>query len=262
MLGENNTKKNINKKIVIIIGILIIIASIIILSGKINILNIMGNSSQSKYACPSGYKLYNKKCTKTVLKCPDNAVLKNDKCYTYKYYCTNNQILVEKDNTFQCADNGVCLNGTYKINNSCYKFYCTNGYSLVKGSRTGKNEIYYCIKDVYSCPSGYEVFGGRCRSIKQKVEETYAYFCPENTNVYSKTSCKDSRTGKVIPATKKIVSKNASYDFTNKVATRYETDAKSSYVSKPTINYQKAKKKYLDVVEKIKEKKIISATQK
>lgn len=139
----------------IIGGIILVIASIFLLTGKINLRAIMGNTAEGKYTCPEGYRLEGKNCTKTV-------------SYNAKYTCPTGTILIDKS--------------CYKIANSTSK--CPEGYT--PDSTTDK-----CKKDSgieYKCPEGTDKQSGKDE--KLKCEKVSKYTCPTGYSIKQKDTNK------------------------------------------------------------------------
>ena len=189
-------KKKINGILIGVVIVSFVVAIALIVTGKIKLSDIMGNTAQGEYVCAEGFKLKNGNwCEKDVTvepkpgyTCPNNYILEGDICRYYRpaeksYKCSVGGTL----NGTQCEKSATsvtytCPSGYEKYGTSqCRKvsYTCPSGYTL-NGTQCRKVSRY-----IYTCPSGYSKYGTQCRKVSG-----YTYTCPSGYSRYGTSQCR------------------------------------------------------------------------
>lgn len=206
------TSKIVKRLALILWVLLLVVAIVLVVLGKINMRSLMGNTAESTYVC-------------------DKGVLQGKKCIydTYEYSC-NKEGYYLYDNTIGKSyegQNKVVLETNNKVVCKQKNCTCDTGYTVSGAS---------CIKKIYTCPTGYNKTEDEKVCSKSISNERMPQTKTDIKNLNSDGKCKDGYTevtiGVSIKCRKAIPVCSEGYKL---------SDSKSTCIGEPTIDKRNAR---------------------
>ena len=155
-----NFLENKKNKIIIgiVLGILLLTSTVLIITGKINLKSIMGNTAQGEYTCPEGYTLDGTNCIKTITY---NATIAygNYTCDGIGGTLVGTKCQKASTTHYNCLS-GWTKDGTNCVKNARTTYTC--GMGTVRGTKCTMNAIKSPYTQEYSCLKGWDLKGTVC----------------------------------------------------------------------------------------------------